>query len=374
MNGKKRATKEEKAKQILFACVELYIKTGKPVGSNSLKESGLEEFSSASIRNYYAELEKEGLLEQPHTSGGRIPTPKAYRLYIEMLEKESGGANLHATPEMQKVLNRDTVDLGSYLLEAANWLSGTLKTPVFLSSPRFDHDLVKLIKPVFIDTKKCLFLIVTQFGQVISELFPIDEKLSHHAEMRMEQYFMWRLHGSMEENKPEEFDELPLAEHFYRELMLRYMVRYAHFTHDEIVRSGFSHLLYSEELKDTAALASTLSLFESPKALRQVLRETIKRGSLSVWMGSEMAPDATLLALPYKIGPKTVGGVALLGQHRSPYAHWIETLYPFVDLLSKNLTFNIYQHGLTFREVKEEPFPLIAHKAPMLIENKGRQP
>jgi transcriptional regulator of heat shock response len=215
-------------------------------------------------------------------------------------------------------------------------------------------------------------VIITQFGQVLTELFPLSEKLSRHAELRMENYFAWRLRGMDEE--PEEFDELPLAEHFYRELMLRYMVRYAKVSHDEIIRSGFSNLLYSDDFKDTATLASTLSLFESPKALRHVLREAGKKtGQLSVWVGEELAPEATLVALPYKIGPRCVGAVALLGQYRSPYNQWIETLYPFVDLLTKNLTFNIYQHGLTFREAKEEELNLLMHRAPILIENKGNQ-
>ncbi len=77
---KKRFTKENKELKILLGLVELYIKTNTPIGSNSLKESGFDDMSSATIRNYFAELEKKGLLTQPHISGGRIPTSKAFKI------------------------------------------------------------------------------------------------------------------------------------------------------------------------------------------------------------------------------------------------------------------------------------------------------
>ncbi|MBI5345703.1 MAG: heat-inducible transcriptional repressor HrcA, partial [Chlamydiae bacterium] len=74
-------TKQDKETAILFGLIELYIKMGEPIGSNSLREKGFEYMSSATIRNYFAKLEENGLLAQQHASGGRIPTPKAFELY-----------------------------------------------------------------------------------------------------------------------------------------------------------------------------------------------------------------------------------------------------------------------------------------------------
>ena len=79
----KRMGKQERERKVLLGLVEYYIQTGKPVGSNTLKEAGFEDLSSATIRNYFANLEEEGYLVQSHSSGGRIPTDLSYRTYAE---------------------------------------------------------------------------------------------------------------------------------------------------------------------------------------------------------------------------------------------------------------------------------------------------
>lgn len=79
----KKPAKDQREKLILFGLVDLYLQSGKPIGSNTLRENGFEALSSATIRNYFAKLEEEGLVKQQHSSGGRIPTPLAYKIYAE---------------------------------------------------------------------------------------------------------------------------------------------------------------------------------------------------------------------------------------------------------------------------------------------------
>ena len=83
---KRRASKQDRERDVLLGLVDLYIRHGKPVGSQTLQEEGFEHLSSATIRNYFAKLEMEGFLRQHHTSGGRSPTDKAFRLYAEEAE------------------------------------------------------------------------------------------------------------------------------------------------------------------------------------------------------------------------------------------------------------------------------------------------
>lgn len=80
--------KQEKESQVLVGLIELFIKNGKPIGSNTLKESSFEHLSSATIRNYFFKLEEQGFLSQQHSSGGRVPTDLAYKFYIEQLQKD----------------------------------------------------------------------------------------------------------------------------------------------------------------------------------------------------------------------------------------------------------------------------------------------
>ena len=77
----KKSGKTDRERKVLIGLVEHYIQTGKPVGSNVLKDVGFDDLSSATIRNYFAHLEEEGYLAQQHSSGGRIPTDQAFKLY-----------------------------------------------------------------------------------------------------------------------------------------------------------------------------------------------------------------------------------------------------------------------------------------------------
>ena len=85
----KRMGKHDRERRVLLGLVDYYIQTGKPVGSNTLKEAGFGDLSSATIRNYFAHLEEEGYLLQSHSSGGRIPTHLAYRVYAHAYARKT---------------------------------------------------------------------------------------------------------------------------------------------------------------------------------------------------------------------------------------------------------------------------------------------
>ena len=137
----KKPAKDEREQIFLLGLIDLYIKSGRPVGSNTLRESGFDSLSSATIRNYFSRLENQGYLKQQHSSGGRIPTPLAYKLYA------SHNLNQGTLPEkeletLKTALNQETREVTSYLMSAAEIISEASGCAVFLSSPRFDHDFV----------------------------------------------------------------------------------------------------------------------------------------------------------------------------------------------------------------------------------------
>ena len=172
--------KAEREKQVLFGLIDMYIQTGKPVGSQSLQESAFESISPATIRNYFAKLEEEGFLMQGHASAGRIPTPLAFRLYIEEV-----GQNYPLDPKEKKWIKsrliKETKEVISYLQEAADFLSELGVCATFLSSLRFDQDFVQDIKLVPLDASRLLSILITDFGLVHTEIMRVDAKLSHFS-------------------------------------------------------------------------------------------------------------------------------------------------------------------------------------------------
>lgn len=370
----KRPAKQERERQVLFGLVRHYIKTGKPVGSHTLQEAGFDTLSSATIRNYFSQLEQEGFLIQQHSSGGRIPTYAAYRLYAT----EYGGKESllpHEAEVLDKLRQAETREIAAYLQQVGETLSRLTNLAVFVSAPRFDHDFIVEMKVVPIDTTRCLCAIVTDFGVVQSEVLSVDVRLSAHGAKRIESYFHWRLTGH---DEPElEPEELALAQKMYNEVMLRYIVSYSNFVEAALYRTGFSRLLTYPEFRDSTLLGNSLSLFENLHTVRMLIKGCCKEGKLKVWIGDELTPfapavpDCTVMALPYHINQNIVGAIGLLGPTRIPYPELVELLHGFTHSMSEALTRNLYKFKITFRQPHHAPFELgQAEYQPLLLEAK----
>src|SRR5579871_5412365 len=135
---RRKPPKDQREKLILLGLVDLYLETGKPVGSNTLRENGFENLSSATIRNYFSKLEEEGYLKQQHSSGGRIPTHLAFQIYART-HLQSSLLDEKEKKALCAKLVRETREIASFLHHAADVISEETKCAVFLSAPRFDQ-------------------------------------------------------------------------------------------------------------------------------------------------------------------------------------------------------------------------------------------
>lgn len=373
---KKRSKKESRSLQVLFGLIELYLKINKPVGSHTLKEHGFDHLSSATIRNYFAELETQGLLCQPHSSGGRTPTSEAFRLYANEAIK-SPTLNEDLEKNLQKLSLDSRCYLSSFLQASADILSSTIHYAVFLSSVRFDHDLILQIKLMELDEYRLLCVIITDFGQVLTEVLPCKGKVGTFAVKRIESYIQALLKGG---EKPQNLleEEVEFAKSLYHEIMVRYMVRYSNFSDEDIYRTGFSILLKYPEFSDPVALASGLSLFENSSKMRLLLGDCAKQRALHYWIGEDLAAygstatGCSVIAHPYYIGQTCVGAVGILGPCRMPYRELFGTLNFFTKSISKSLTQTIYKFKLSFRQPRAMSHPYIRFekKAQNLLEIK----
>lgn len=380
----KKSAKEARERKILIGLIEYYLKTGKPVGSNTLKETGFEDLSSATIRNYFANLEKEGYLSQQHTSGGRIPTSKAFRLYAKEYIQSDFSNLFKEDPTYNSFRNAETKEMIAYLQGAAETLSQLTQCAVFMSAPRFDHDYLIELKLVPIDQNRCLCVMITDFGVVLTEMLQTDNKLNTFSTKRLESYFHWKLTGN---DKPENLtkEEEQLAQKFYNELIIRFIVGYSNFSDDEIHKTGFSKLLAYPEFHNPVSLASSLSLFENIHGMRLLLKESAAVNQMKVWIAEDLTPftkeppSCAVIAIPYYINRQPVGAIGILGTIRMPYRHLFGVMSTFSECISTALTRNIFKHKITFRQAKSEaPFlqreeesRLIGQSRLMLLEDKS---
>lgn len=366
---KHKLSKKDKEKAILLGLIDLYIKTLKPIGSSYLKEKFFEFLSSATIRNYFSKLEEKGFLKQQHSSGGRIPTAQAYRLYAEECAKESG-----IFDKEQKTLGiklkKETKEISSYLNESAEILSETLNLAVVLSAPKFDQDFIQNIKLIGLGKNQLICVIITDYGQIQTEIIYTTFEIEEKEIPLMEEFFLWRLNKAP---RPIISSEplLKLAQRLYNEAMLRHVAGYANFSQD-LYRTGFSKLIHYSEFSDPIVLTNTLALLEEENRLRPFLKESLEKNQLLYHIGGEGALDASIISIPYRINQIPVGMIAVLGPLGIPYRKIFKTLLFTSQLISESLTNSIYKFKITYRPTKDSEKEIAKNSSrSILLEDKS---
>ena len=371
--------KAEREKQVLFGLIDMYIQTGKPVGSQTLQETSFESISPATIRNYFAKLEEEGLLAQGHASAGRVPTATAFKLYIEEVAQ-----NHSLDPKEKKWIRsrliKETKEVISYLQEAADLLSELGVCATFLSSLRFDQDFVQDIKLVALDANRLLSILITDFGLIHTEIMRIDSKLSHFSVKRLENFFKYKMTGL---DRPElSEDEEVLAKRLYNEVLMRHLVNHVHFTHSDVYKTGFSKLLGHPDFAEITQLSSTMALFENENSLHTILQDAQRTSQLIRYVGDDLnyfiktkEPIASVLALPYFIHQNTAGAFGVLIPLRSDYKRLIALLQVFAECITETLTKSVYTYKISYRKpsvspemIKDSPYEAL--KLPFIDINK----
>ncbi|MCF7852813.1 MAG: heat-inducible transcriptional repressor HrcA [Simkaniaceae bacterium] len=371
--SRSKPTKNERERAVLLSLVELYIQTGIPVGSNTLKDYRFSELSSATIRNYFASLEEEGYLIQHHTSGGRLPSERAYQLYAHTY-KGAKELSQEDTLFLKSILERNVREISSYLQQGLEALSELTGCACFMLAPRFDQDFINQIKLLSLDNNRLLCVLITEFGFVHTETIYSPQKLSHFSLKRIEDYFRIRLTQSNETPDLSK-EEAIFANQIYNEALLRHIITYNNFDREDIYKSGFSKLLNQREFKDINTLSSSLSLFESSAFIRSLLNDCFRSNGLKFWIGSQLEPyvrsgGTALVAMPYYLHHNAVGAVAILGAERMDYPHIFATLKTFSKMISQSLTKTLYKFKISYRNPHPNHFEITSGSNQMLIEQR----
>lgn len=372
----KRPSKKARERSVLFGLIDLFLKTGEPIGSNTLRENGFEHLSSATIRNYFAKLEKEGLLKQQHSSGGRQPTDAALRAYVNN-QLPQITSNTKTEDELRQQLSEEDKEVVSSLHKVAELLSEKTNCAVFISSPRFDQDFIQNVKIVGLDASKILVILITDFGLIKTETVYPSTYLAPNVLEKIEHYFLWRLSRT---DKPSFKDEAEakLAQKIYNEIMVRHVVNYINFSQQDIFKTGLSKLLNYPEFSEPEVLTSSLSLFENTGLLQPYLNQAMQVQSTVCQIGEEFkdhipqAQQCSLIVIPYYIHQSPVGAIAILGPKRLPYTSIFTQLESYSNVLSKHLTKNIYKFKITYRQPNfTETSAILNKKNSFLLEDKS---
>jgi heat-inducible transcriptional repressor len=357
----KRPSRSDRENAILISLVETYIKTRKPVGSQTLQEAEFNSLSSATIRNYFASMEEEGYIKQQHASGGRIPEAKAYVEYAkhcyDLFSKEKPKKEAKS-PSEPSFSNSDVVGL---LEQTAEKLSQTVKAAVAITSPRFDHDAITDLRFVFIDIQRCLCVILTEFGLVHTSLVRTPFSLTHALLRNADRFSRYRLFNEPQEPSAYSEEELSNIRFLYQEAMARYIVNYSSVSDQDLWRTGFSRLTYTQ-VDSVEDITSMVSLLENTNALRGFSKEAIRSGHLRFWIGEELLPysqgnpTCSLIVMPYCVGEKAVGALSIICPMQVQYLQMFRTLRDTATYLTQVLTNVLLHHKISYRMTESTAF------------------
>lgn len=336
----------DRARILLKALVERYIEDGQPVGSRTLsRHTGLN-LSPASIRNIMADLEEGGFIVSPHTSAGRIPTPRGYRLFVDSL--------LTVKPlEMPEIARIESAlspaDPQKLVSSASQLLSGLTHFASVVVIPRRKRQTFRQIEFLALSEKRVLLIIVTSDGEVQNRILLIDRPYSQEQLTRAANFFNHHYSGrAFEDVRPHLFNELRDLQSDISRLMEAAVQAGSEALREnggEYVLSGEGNLLRTPDLStNMERLRELFSLFEQKTELLQLLDVSHQASGVQLFIGAEsgVAPldECSVITAPYEVDGEVVGTLGVIGPTRMAY----ERVIPIVDITARLLSNALSYH------------------------------
>ena len=330
---------DDRAKLLLKALVERYIADGQPVGSRTLsKESGLD-LSPATIRNVMSDLEGLGLIVSPHTSAGRIPTARGYRLFVDtMLTVKQGQYGVHslAPDQPQKVLSN-----------AANLLSSLSQFVGVVVAPR-RSSVFRHIEFLRLSERRMLVIIVSPDGDVQNRVIFTAVDYSQAQLVEAANYLNTNYVGlaieQVRERLKNEVESLRSEIASLMQAAVAVSSEAISDTQDDVVISGERNLLSVTDFShDMGHLRRAFELFEQKAQLMRLLEVAGQAEGVRIFIGgeSQVVPfeDLSIVSSPYEVDGRVVGTLGVIGPTRMAYDRMIQ----IVDITSK-LVSNALSH------------------------------
>lgn len=324
----------ERKHTILRAIIQNYLETGEPVGSRTLSKATDLKLSSATIRNEMADLEDLGYIFQPHTSAGRIPSDKGYRLYVDMLMQDKE----QELEEIKSVMLEKTDRVEKVLKQAAKVLATNTNYATMVSSPVSRGNTLKFIQLSQVDASQIVAVIVMNGNVIKNKIIDVGELLGNETLLKLNMLLNTTLNGMpIEEINLGLIARLKEQAGIHSNVISDVLDAVADIIHVEddmeIYTSGATNIFKYPELSDKQSAQEILNAFEEKQQLAELVTETLsseENHGIQVYIGDE-APvktmrDCSVVTATYDLGDGMKGTIGIIGPKRMDYEHVMKTL------------------------------------------------
>ena len=327
-----RALSERKLK-ILKAVIQNYLETGEPVGSRTISKYTDLNLSSATIRNEMADLEELGYIFQPHTSAGRIPSDKGYRLYVDMLMQDKE----QEVTEIKEQMLQKADKMDQLLKQAAKVLANNTNYATMVSAPVSMKNRLKFIQLSQVDEEQLIAVIVLEGNIVKNQIIRVDQDLGSETLLKLNMLLNTTLNGmSIDQITLGLIAKLKEQAGIHSGVIsdvLDAVGNVIQLDQDmEIYTSGATNIFRYPELSDKQSAQEIISAFEEKQQLSELVTQTLSSDTkgIQVYIGNETPvqnmKDCSIVTATYELGEGMQGTIGIIGPKRMDYEHVMDTL------------------------------------------------
>ena len=326
---------------ILDAVIRNYLATGEPVGSRTISKYTDLNLSSATIRNEMSDLEEMGYIVQPHTSAGRIPSDKGYRLYVDHLIEQNDQKDREIS-EMKEFVIEKTEKMDKILKQAAKMLATNTNYATLVSAPDVNHNKVKFIQLSQVDDQHLLAVIVMNNNMVRNKMVNLYEALDNETILKLNILLNTSLNGlAMNEINLGTIARLKeqagIHSGIVSDVLDALVQTFAESEDLKIYTSGATNILKYPELSDSDSATTLLSAFEEKEELASLVTESLSDSEktdngtgIQVYIGNESPiqtmKDCSVVTATYDLGEGVKGTIGIVGPKRMDYEKVMDNL------------------------------------------------
>ncbi len=331
---------------VLRAIVQDYIRTAEPVGSRTISRKYSFALSPASIRMIMADLEDSGYVTQTHTSSGRVPTDKGYRLYVDSL-MDRGALTAAEVEKIEQHVGPPATEMDDLLKEVGKLLSVLSPYVAVALAPGLNESHFERVEFVSLAPKRVLVILLTDSGLVHHKHVLIEEPIKQEDLDRIGRFLCDLLKGRTLREMRDVLLSHMADEKAQYDRMLNQAIQLGRQVLDmdaeaNVFVAGAAHIADQPEFADVQKMKGLYQAFEDKSKLVWLLSECIRDNACRVVIGREIPiqeiQDLSVVAAPYRRGGQIVGVVGVLGPTRMEYGHTVALVETTATMLSRSLS------------------------------------
>jgi heat-inducible transcriptional repressor len=324
----------ERKVKILQAIIRNYLETGEPVGSRTISKYTDLNLSSATIRNEMSDLEEMGYILQPHTSAGRIPSDKGYRLYVDTMMEQKD----REIEEMKEVMVQKEDKMDQLLKQVAKLLAVNTNYASMITTPTIHTNKLKFIQLSRVDVNQLLAVVVVEGNVIKNNIIHTAEDLDDETLLKLNILLNTHLNGlALEEINLGMISSLKQQAGIHSEIVADVIDAIAESIHAEedleVYTSGANNIFRYPELADQQKASSIINTFEEKQLLTELVQENLSNDNntgIQVYIGEETPiqsmKDCSVVTATYELGEGMRGTIGIIGPKRMDYDKVIGTL------------------------------------------------